>query len=67
MKINDFYLPISNVEKTFIDLIYFKEWRKEYEKFFKKKLNFKILRDYAREYPAKIKEKIIRIGRKIAR
>ena len=41
LKIDNFYLPISDVEKTFIDLIYFNEWRNEYRKYFKNKIKLR--------------------------
>ena len=63
LKISDFYLPISNKEKTFIDLIYFREWRREYGKYFRG-LDLKILKEYAKKYPKRIKNKILKIGEK---
>lgn len=65
LKINDFYLPVSDAEKTFIDLIYFKEWKKDYEKYFKGKIKFPVLRKYSKEYPKRIERKILKIGEKL--
>jgi len=60
-KANDFYLPISTVEKTLIDLIYFREWRAEYSSYFKQRIDRKILEGYLRKYPKKTQEKILKI------
>jgi len=57
----NFYLPVSNVEKTFIDLIYFNEWRNEYKKYFKGRLNEKLLNKYLKSYPEKIRKKVFEI------
>lgn len=65
LKVSKFYLPVSSIEKTFIDLIYFKEWRKEYEKYFKGKVDKKLVKKYASYYPRKIKEKILKIAEKL--
>ena len=60
-KVNDFYLPISDAEKTFIDLVYFKEWRKEYWKYFKGKIRVEVLKNYLERYSEKFKQKIYKI------
>ena len=55
----DVALPYSNIEKTFIDMIYFREnISKEVLSAFKKKLNKKKLRDYLRVYPKKFQDKV---------
>jgi len=58
-KVNDFYLPISLPEKTLIDLFYFKEWRNEYWKYFRKKINIKVLKNFLKEYPEKFRKKVL--------
>ena len=53
-------LPYSDIEKTFIDMVYFKEkMSKEVIAEFKKKLNKNKLKKYLRFYPKNIKEKAI--------
>jgi predicted transcriptional regulator of viral defense system len=52
-------LPYSDIEKTFIDMVYFKQpLDKETIKEFKKKIDKKKLKDYLRNYP-KIFQKIV--------
>ncbi|MEK6847696.1 MAG: hypothetical protein AABX50_01060 [Nanoarchaeota archaeon] len=55
-KQGDFYYPYSDMEKTFIDMVYFRqhldtETRKE----FKKRLDKKRLEEYLKKYPLKIR------------
>ncbi|MCK4429619.1 MAG: hypothetical protein KAU95_04535, partial [Candidatus Aenigmarchaeota archaeon] len=45
-KYGDFVFPISDVEKTFIDLVYFREIRKEIIRKFKKKVDIKKINVY---------------------
>ena len=57
----NFYLPISDIEKTFIDMIYFKQpLDEETIKNFKEKINKKKLKDYLKRYPEKIKAGVMR-------
>lgn len=59
-KHNNFYLPYSDVEKTFIDMIYFKErLDKEVLKNLKKKINRKKIKSYLRSYPKKTRQKVL--------
>lgn len=52
----DFYFPYSDIEKTFIDMVYFKQpMDKEVIKEFKKKINRKKLNGYLKEYPEDFK------------
>lgn len=60
-KNGDFYFPYSDIEKTFIDLIYFKiKIDKEVIKEFKKKLDKKKLQEYLKKYPRKNRERVLR-------
>ena len=55
IKENDFYIPVSDVEKTFIDMIYFKQkMDKELLKNFKKRMDVKKVEKYLKEYPRNI-------------
>ena len=59
-KEGNIYIPVSDIEKTFIDLIYFKQKiDKGLLKEFKKRINKKKLINYARKYPKKIYNKIV--------
>jgi predicted transcriptional regulator of viral defense system len=61
-KQNDFYLPYSDVEKTFIDMIYFREKMNESAfKEFKKIIDKKKLKTYLQNYPRRFEEKVMRI------
>lgn len=61
-KQNDFYLPYSDIEKTFIDMIYFKEKIDESAfKEFKKIIDKKKLKTYLQNYPKRFEERVIRI------
>jgi len=56
-KSNEFYLPYSDIEKTFIDMIYFKEKLSEVAiKNIKERINKKNLNKYLREYPKRIRK-----------
>lgn len=60
-KQGDFYLPISDIEKTFIDMIYFRErLNKDIIKNFKRKINMKKLRNYLKKYPKNIERRILK-------
>jgi len=59
-KQGDFYLPYSDVEKTFIDMIYFKQYLdKETKTNIIKKLNRKKLNSYLKTYPNKFRKKVL--------
>jgi len=61
-KSGDFYLPYSDIEKTFIDLIYFKiKIDKEILVNLKKVIDIKKLRSYLQKYPKQFKEKALRV------
>ena len=60
-KQGDFYLPVSDIEKTFIDMIYFREKiGGDLLKNFKKKIDIKKLKMYLKkyQYPKEIQGKI---------
>jgi predicted transcriptional regulator of viral defense system len=58
----DFYLPYSDIEKTFIDMVYFKEYiDKEVIKEFRKKIDKKKLKSYLRKYPIKFRKTALEI------
>ncbi len=57
----EFYLPYSDVEKTLIDLVYFKQKPgKEIIRRIRKKLNLKKLDFYLGKYPPKIKNRVLK-------
>lgn len=59
-KHENFYLPYSDIEKTLIDLVYFKEKpNKEVTRNIIKKINTKKLNSYLKVYPKWIKKRII--------
>lgn len=60
IKHGDFYYPVSDVEKTFIDMIYFKQKiDKEVLKNIIERINIKKLKTYIKKYPKNISSKII--------
>ncbi len=60
-KDGDFYLPYSDIEKTFIDMVYFKEHMDdEVIDNFKEKINMKKLRDYLNRYPLRFRKMVLR-------
>lgn len=59
MKIGNFYLPYSDIEKTFIDLIYFKQpLDEETIKSFMEKINKNKLNLYLKNYPEKFRNRV---------
>jgi predicted transcriptional regulator of viral defense system len=57
---NGFYFPYSDIEKSFIDMVYFKErLDRETIKNIKKAINLKKLDSYLKNYPKKIKNKLL--------
>lgn len=63
-KEGDFYFPYSDIEKTFIDLIYFKQnIDEETLKNFRKKLDKKKLKGYLKKYPEKFRKRVEKILR----
>jgi predicted transcriptional regulator of viral defense system len=58
----DIYLPYSDVEKTFIDMIYFRQpLDKEAIKEFKRKISIKTLKSYLKAYPSAFRKRVLRI------
>lgn len=58
-KQNDFYFPYSDIEKTFIDMVYFKEkLTKDAVENLRKKIDRKKLDGYLKIYPKKFKKKV---------
>jgi len=58
----DFYLPYSDIEKTFIDMIYFKEnMTEEVLGNIRNVLDKKKLKVYLKNYPKRFKEKVMKI------
>lgn len=59
VKYGDFYLPVSDIEKTFIDMVYFRQnLDKDLLKNFKKRINIQKLKTYTKKYPKKISNRI---------
>ena len=58
----DWYVPVSDIEKTFIDMIYFQQpMDNDLIKQFKKRIDSKKLRMYLQRYPKEIREKVLKI------
>ncbi len=63
-KDGDFYFPYSDIEKTFIDMIYFKQpLDEETIKNFKEKINKKKLLNYLEKYPLRFKKRALRLSK----
>jgi len=63
VKYGDFFIPVSDLEKTFIDMVYFNEIPdKETLKRIKRKINGKKLMEYLRKYHWKIKKRVMSIA-----
>ncbi len=61
MKQGDFYYPYSNIEKTFIDIIYYKQHLdEELTNEFKKRIDKKKLKTYLRKYPKRFREIVMK-------
>ncbi|MCX6748743.1 MAG: hypothetical protein NT076_03990 [Candidatus Pacearchaeota archaeon] len=61
-KQGDFYLPYSDIEKTFIDLVYFRiSIDKEVIKEIKRRIDMKKLKSYLKAYPKKTRERVLRV------
>jgi len=60
-KQGDFWLPYSDIEKTFIDLVYFKEKiSNEVTNNIKKRINKKKLDSYLKMYPIRVKNSVMK-------
>lgn len=61
VKDGEFYVPVSDIEKTFLDMVYFNQKMDEdLLKELKNKINRKKLKDYLKEYPLKFSLKALR-------
>lgn len=61
-KDGDFYFPYSDIERTFIDMIYFKQpLDEEIIKNFKEKINRKKLKGYLKKYPKRFRKRVEKI------
>ncbi len=59
IKDGDFYFPVSDIEKTFIDMIYYKQYMDEeliHE--FRQRIDKKRLKEYLKEYPQLIRKRV---------
>lgn len=57
-----FYLPYSDVEKTFIDMVYFNEkLATDSVKVLKKRIDMKKMNVYLKAYPAKLRQKVLKV------
>ena len=64
-KDGDFYFPYSDIEKTFIDMVYFKQpLDKEVIAEFRKKIDKKKLNKYLIRYPIDFRRKVLKIIKK---
>ena len=61
-KQGDFYFPYSDIEKTFIDMVYFKQYLdKETKTNIIKKLNRKKLNSYLKTYPNRFRKRVLNL------
>ncbi len=61
-KEGDFYLPVSDIEKTFIDFVYFREHLdKELLKEFRRRIDKRRLVGYLKAYPKRIRNKVLNL------
>lgn len=58
-KQGDFLLPVSDIEKTFIDMVYFNEIRKDTVKVFRSRLNRKRILYYLKKYDKRLATKVL--------
>jgi len=59
-EVGDFYFPYSDIEKTFIDMIYFKNYLDdELLKEFKERINKKKLNSYLKNYPKRFRKQVL--------
>jgi len=65
IKQGDFYYPYSDIEKTFIDMVYYKQHLdQETIKNFKKKIKKQKLNSYLKHYPKIIQKRILNVYKK---
>ncbi len=59
-KDGDFYFPYSDIEKTFIDMVYFRQpLDKEAIREFKRKIDKKKFNSYLKRYPKRFRERVV--------
>jgi predicted transcriptional regulator of viral defense system len=59
----DFLLPVSDVEKTFIDIVYFREMRKDIAEGFKGRIDREKLGRYLKKYRGGFRRKVVELLR----
>lgn len=58
----DIYLPYSDIEKTFIDMVYFRQpLDKEAIAEFRKKIDRKKLKEYLKRYPERFRARVMKV------
>jgi len=55
----DFSLPVSDVEKTFVDMVYFGEFEKHMVKNFERRIDHKKIEKYLKKYPLNFRKKVL--------
>ncbi len=62
IKYYDFWIPVSDAEKTLLDFVYFKQYlREDVLKILRKQIDKSKLRKYLMKYPPEIKEKAMKM------
>lgn len=62
IKYFDFWIPVSDVEKTLIDFIYFKEYlREDILEEIKKKIRENVIKEYLREVPEYVRKRVMKV------
>jgi predicted transcriptional regulator of viral defense system len=61
----EFLLPVSDVEKTLIDIIYFDELKESMIKRFRGKINERKIEEYLKKYESNFRDKVLEILRSI--
>lgn len=65
LKYGDFVVPISDIEKTFIDMIYFRQIGRNLDKKilreFRKRIDRKKLNSYLKKYPIKFRKMVLTV------
>lgn len=58
---NDFLLPVSDVEKTLIDMVYFREMREDIARGFRESVDREKLMRYLKKYGINFRKKVIEV------
>lgn len=62
IKSGDFYFPYSDIEKTLIDMVYFKQHMdKEVLDNFRRRINKRKIKNYLKKYPKRTSNKILKL------